>query len=262
MRARRLLGLLALVTTVGAPPGVAAESPILQRVAAAGQAAPGGGAFERFSIEPLPVVAPVNSRGQVAFFATLLRGRAREGFFRATGTRIDAIAAEGDAAPGGGAFSGFGRHPIPTLNEAGDVAFAAAVSGGKTVEGIFATPGRRLRAVAVAGRPGAGGAGRRGGREGWQDPDARRRGRRDSGRGDLREILGARRAQRRGRGGVHRGPRGGPGGAGRVRDRGRAPAQGRGARRQRGRRRYLLPLRALAGPERERCGRVHGVRRS
>ena len=151
MRARRLLGLLALVTTVGAPPGVAAESPILQRVAAAGQAAPGGGAFERFSIEALPVVAPVNSRGQVAFFATLLRGRASEGFFRATGTRIDAIAAEGDAAPGGGAFSGFGRHPIPTLNEAGDVAFAAAVSGGKTVEGIFATAGRRLRAVAVAG---------------------------------------------------------------------------------------------------------------
>src|SRR5439155_410460 len=40
---------------------------------------------------------------------------------------------------------------IPTLNEAGDVAFAAAVSGGKTVEGIFATVGRRLRAVAVAG---------------------------------------------------------------------------------------------------------------
>src|SRR5207244_668594 len=33
----------------------------------------------------------------------------------------------------------------------GDVAFAAAVSGGKTVEGIFATTGRRLRAVAVVG---------------------------------------------------------------------------------------------------------------
>src|SRR5216117_612340 len=151
MRARRWSALLAFVAAVGLPRSVTAESPILQRVVVAGQAAPGGGAFERFSIETLPVVAPVNARGQVAFFATILRGRASEGFFRATGTRIDAIAAEGDAAPGGGAFSGFGRHPIPTLNEAGDVAFAAAVSGGKTVEGIFATAGRRLRAVAVAG---------------------------------------------------------------------------------------------------------------
>src|SRR5207249_8667732 len=42
-------------------------------------------------------------------------------------------------------------HPVPALNEAGNVAFAAAVSGGKTVEGIFATTGRRLRAVAVVG---------------------------------------------------------------------------------------------------------------
>jgi hypothetical protein len=151
MRARRLPTLLALVVAVGAARSVAEDLPILQRVVVAGQAAPGGGVFERFSIEALPVVAPVNSRGQVAFFATLLRGPAREGFFLAAGTRIDKIAAEGDAAPGGGAFSGFGRHPIPTLNEAGDVAFAAAVAGGKTVEGIFATVRRRPRAVAVAG---------------------------------------------------------------------------------------------------------------
>src|SRR5881409_2584852 len=151
MRALRLSALLAFVAAVGLPLSVTAESPILHRVVVAGQAAPGGGAFERFSIEALPVVAPVNSRGQVAFFATLLRGRASEGFFLATGTRIDTIAAEGDRAPEGGAFSGFGRHPVPALNEAGDVAFAAAVSGGKTVEGIFATTGRRLRAVAVVG---------------------------------------------------------------------------------------------------------------
>jgi len=151
MRALRLSALLAFVAAVGLPLSVTAESPILHRVVVAGQAAPGGGAFERFSIEALPVVAPVNSRGQVAFFATLLRSRASEGFFLATGTRIDTIAAEGDRAPEGGTFSGFGRHPVPALNEAGNVAFAAAVSGGKTVEGIFATTGRRLRAVAVVG---------------------------------------------------------------------------------------------------------------
>jgi hypothetical protein len=151
MRARRLPVLLALVTVVGVPGHVIAESPILERVVVAGQAAPGGGAFERFSIEALPVVAPVNSRGQVVFFATILRGRASEGFFRATGTRIDKIAAEGDAAPSGGILSGFGRHPIPALNEGGDIAFAAAVSGGRTVEGIFVAARNRLRAVALAG---------------------------------------------------------------------------------------------------------------
>src|SRR5438132_515682 len=151
MHARRLSALLALVAAVGVPRSVAAESWILQRVVVAGQPAPGGGVFERFSIEVLPVVAPVNSHGHVAFFATILRGRTSEGYFRATGRRIDTIAAQGDAAPGGGTFSGFGRHPIPALNEAGDVAIAAAVSGGKTVEGIFATTGRRLRAVAVVG---------------------------------------------------------------------------------------------------------------
>src|SRR5437762_10018889 len=86
MRALRLSALLAFVAAVGLPLSVTAESPILHRVVVAGQAAPGGGAFERFSIEALPVVVPVNSRGQVAFFATLLRSRASEGFFLATGT--------------------------------------------------------------------------------------------------------------------------------------------------------------------------------
>ena len=151
MRTRRLPTLLVFIALVGAPCRVAADSSAVQRVAATGQAAPGGGTFERFSVEALPVVAPVNSRGQVVFFATLLRGRASEGFFLATGPRVDKIAAEGDAAPGGGVFSGFGRHPIPALNEAGDVAFAAAVTGGKTVEGIFLAARNRLRAVAVAG---------------------------------------------------------------------------------------------------------------
>src|SRR5256886_11671308 len=121
MHARRLSALLALVAAVGVPRSVAAESWILQRVVVAGQPAPGGGVFERFSIEVLPVVAPVNSHGHVAFFATILRGRTSEGYFRATGRRIDTIAAQGDAAPGGGTFSGFGRNPIPALNEAGDV---------------------------------------------------------------------------------------------------------------------------------------------
>src|SRR5438093_438258 len=151
MHARRLSALLALVAAVGVPRSVAAESWILQRVVVAGQPAPGGGVFERFSIEVLPVVAPVNSHGHVAFFATILRGRTSEGYFRATGRRIDTIAAQGDAAPGGGTFSGFGRHPIPALNEAGDVAFAAVVEGRAVPGGVFVASAGRIRMLVGAG---------------------------------------------------------------------------------------------------------------
>jgi hypothetical protein len=85
-----------------------AETPGIQRVATAGQSAPGGGTFERFSVESLPIVAPVNAKGQIAFFATVLRGPAPEGIFLATGRRIVKVVAEGDAAPGGGTLSGLG----------------------------------------------------------------------------------------------------------------------------------------------------------
>src|SRR3989441_11988701 len=151
MRAPTAVAVVAFLAGIPAAiSGVSAQSTV-RAVALAGQPAPGGGTFEHFGVESLPVVAPANTKGQVAFFATLLRASAGEAFFLASERRTVRIAAEGDAVPGGGTFSGFGRHPIPALNEAGDVAFAAAVSGGKTVEGIFATTGRRLRAVAVVG---------------------------------------------------------------------------------------------------------------
>ena len=131
--------------------GVASASSTITRVVSSGDAAPGGGTFERFSVEALPVVAPVNSRGQVAFFASLLRGSGSEGFFLGDGTRIAKVVLEGDPTPAGGVFSGFGRHPIPALNDAGTVAFAAAVAGGRTVEGIFLAGRAGLRTVVVAG---------------------------------------------------------------------------------------------------------------
>src|SRR5439155_1733447 len=146
--ARRLSALLALVAAVGVPRSVAAESWILQRVVVAGQPAPGGGVFERFSIEVLPVVAPVNSHGHVAFFATILRGRTSEGYFRATGRRIDTIAAQGDPAPAGGAFAGFG---VPALNAAGAVAFAAVVEGRAVPGGVFVASAGRVRMLVGAG---------------------------------------------------------------------------------------------------------------
>src|SRR5919204_1322711 len=130
--------------------GVRAQS-MIRAVALAGDPAPGGGTFEHFGVEALPIVAPVNTKGQVAFFATLLRSTASEAFFLAGKSRTIRVVAEGDRVPGGGTFSGFGRHPIPALNERGDVAFAAAVVGGRTVEGIFVRGARGLRSVVVTG---------------------------------------------------------------------------------------------------------------
>ena len=147
---RTLLAVL-LAVALAVPSARAAEPPALRAVAIAGQPAPGGGTFAGFGVESQPIVAPMNARGDVAFFATLLRGRTDEALFLASRARTVRVVAEGDAAPGGGTFSGFGRHPVPALNAAGDVAFAAAVTGGRTVEGVFVSAGGKLRAVAVAG---------------------------------------------------------------------------------------------------------------
>src|SRR5215467_13619625 len=122
-----------------------AEQSAVRRVAVTGQPAPGGGTFDRFSVESLPIVAPINSKGQIAFFATVLRGRASEGFFFSSGTQITKLAADGDPAPGGGVFSGFGRHPVPALNDAGELAFAATIAGARAVEGIFVASARGVR---------------------------------------------------------------------------------------------------------------------
>jgi len=146
----RRAAILATLTLTTALPGQA-EAPAVLPVVVVGQTAPSGGTFEHFGVENQPVVAPVNARGQVAFFASVLRGRATEAFFLASGSRIVRIAAEGDAAPGGGTLSGFARHPVPGLNDAGVVTFAAAITGGRGVEGIFVSRNGRVQVVAVAG---------------------------------------------------------------------------------------------------------------
>src|SRR5215467_4242869 len=147
-----VMTVLALGLGVG---GIRAQSTI-RAVALSGDPAPGGGTFEHFGVEALPIVAPANTKGQVAFFASLLRSTASEAFFLAGKSRTTRVVAEGDHVPGGGTFSGFGRHPIPALNERGDVAFAAAVVGGRTVEGIFVRDSRGLRTVVLTGGTAAG----------------------------------------------------------------------------------------------------------
>src|SRR5215472_16362353 len=51
----------------------------LRAVIQSGAPAPGGGRFDRFGVTSQPIAAPVNARGQVAFYATVLYGPAREG---------------------------------------------------------------------------------------------------------------------------------------------------------------------------------------
>ena len=76
----------------------------LRLVVASGQAAPGGGSFDRFDVGSQPIVAPVNSRGQVAFYASVARAKAAEGIFLATVSGITKAAAVGDAVPGGACY--------------------------------------------------------------------------------------------------------------------------------------------------------------
>jgi hypothetical protein len=120
-------------------------------VVRSGLAAPGGGRFDRFDVTSQPIVAPVNARGQVAFYATVLRAPAREGIFLAEAGHVTKVAAFGDSVPGGGTLAEFGAHPLPSLNIVGHVAFGAQIAGGRATEGVFLAGADRLRAIALAG---------------------------------------------------------------------------------------------------------------
>src|SRR6267378_249566 len=120
-------------------------------VVRSGLAAPGGGRFDRFGVTAQPIVAPVNARGQVAFYATVLRSPAREGIFVAESGRVTKLAAFGDNVPGGGALAEFGAHPLPSLNAAGHAAFTAHIAGGRATEGVFLAGPDGLQAIALAG---------------------------------------------------------------------------------------------------------------
>jgi hypothetical protein len=138
-------------TRKAAAPSVSQVAHTLRLVVASGQAAPSGGRFNRFDVSSQPIVAPVNGRGQVAFYASVARAKAAEGIFLATALRITKAAAVGDAVPGGGVLSEFARHPLPALNDAGKVAFGATVAGARATEGIFLAAEDRLKAIALSG---------------------------------------------------------------------------------------------------------------
>ena len=147
-------------TTPAQPPVQVAAKPeellvpehgALRAVVRSGDTAPGGGRFDRFGVASQPIVAPVNARGQVAFYATVLHAAAREGIFLVKGGHVTKVASFGDDLPGGGTLAEFAKQPLPSLNSAGHVAFAAQIAGGRATEGVFLAGVDGLRAIALAG---------------------------------------------------------------------------------------------------------------
>src|SRR5438093_736234 len=144
------LAIAFLASTLLAVGGLHAEDPSsVRRVVVTGQAVPGGGTFDRFSVESLPVVAPINGKGHVAFLATVRRGReSLDAIYLHSGGKSRKVVAQGDPAPAGGAFTGFGP---PALNGKGLVGFGAVVEGRAVPGGLFVSQGGAIRMLVGAG---------------------------------------------------------------------------------------------------------------
>jgi hypothetical protein len=134
-------------------PAATAQSvaPRVEAVAATGDPSPTVGSFDRFDVEGRAVAAPVNRRGDVLFFATVLHSAAEEGWFLAARGRFSKLAAVGDAVPSGERIAGFGENPAAAINDAGTVAFAAQLGGGKATSGVFVASQGKLVAAALSG---------------------------------------------------------------------------------------------------------------
>jgi hypothetical protein len=124
-------------------------------VALSGETAPGtGGGTYGFFGPP-----SVNASGDVVFFAAVTGGSVSGGIFQDSGGTDTAVALPGDPAPGtgGGTYQDFAI--FPSINDSGDVAFKAFVTGSTVPEGIFLASGGTDVAVALDGdlAPGTGG---------------------------------------------------------------------------------------------------------
>jgi hypothetical protein len=128
----------------------------LTAVALQGQSAPGAGAGT-FSDHSRVVL---NDIGQTAFLGTITGGTSTSGIYRSSsGSALTAIALQGQSAPGAGAgtFSIFGSSHV--LNNAGQTAFTANITGGTSTRGLYrSSSGSTLTTIALQGQsaPGAG----------------------------------------------------------------------------------------------------------
>ena len=106
------------------------------------QTGPGGVTFADFG-DPV-----INSHGLIATTVSLNNGDI--GIFVGDGTDTVTIALQGQPAPKGGNYKG--QFIIPTrLNDQGEVAFDARLTGGTSSSGIFRGDGKRTTPIALAG---------------------------------------------------------------------------------------------------------------
>jgi hypothetical protein len=95
-----------------------------------GDPAPTGGIFARFSEK-----IGFDDFGRVAFGAFINGSGPDFGIFVADGADRRAIAARGQAAPGGGVYASFGAWPA--MSHTGELAFIAATDRAQTFDGVF-----------------------------------------------------------------------------------------------------------------------------
>jgi hypothetical protein len=112
-----------------------------------GDPAPTGGIFARFSER-----IGFDDSGRVAFGAFINGGGPDFGIFVADGADRRAIAARGQAAPGGGVYASFGAWPA--MSHAGELAFVAATDQGQAFDGVFVmNAAGKVTRVAAPGDP-------------------------------------------------------------------------------------------------------------
>jgi hypothetical protein len=117
----------------------------LTKVAAVGEAAPGGGFYAGFGA---PVV---NNRGAIAFPAVVKLGPAFGAIFVAPAEgSAHLFLGTGDPAPTGGMFARFSERI--GFDDSGRVAFGAFINGGGPDFGIFVADGADRRAIAARGQ--------------------------------------------------------------------------------------------------------------
>jgi hypothetical protein len=118
----------------------------VEAVAIVDEPAPGGGIFSYFRGRPA-----INDSGQVAFAAGRRIGASStDGVFVGTHIALNSIALVDTPAPGGGSYIGFRD---PTLNNAGQVAFSAAVMDANRRDGLFIGTPQSVQAIALGDTP-------------------------------------------------------------------------------------------------------------
>jgi hypothetical protein len=129
-----------------------ADGANIATIFAANQPAPGGGTLVDFG-EPL-----INKHGQVLSLASIDNGAGPFDLILGDGTDTVAIALSGHAAPKGGNYATNVALQFlsPVLNDRGEVAFAAFLTGGTSRSGIFRGDGVTTTSIALEGTSAAG----------------------------------------------------------------------------------------------------------